>query len=86
MDKRVAPSIAKANMLGLAPKLVCMDEFHLMITRDGARSIRKWGYESYNEAFKLVGLTGSPVAHENEYVHPIDHCPRSQWSTPRNTA
>jgi superfamily II DNA or RNA helicase len=82
MDRRVSGSIQKATAIGLAPRVVCMDEFHLMCTRDGARSIRRWGYSVYGDAFKVIGLTGSPVAHEAEYIHPEDYCPREQWSTP----
>lgn len=81
MDKRVDGAIDEAERKGLAPRMCCMDEFHLMIPRQGARSLRRWGWRTYGEDFFLLGLTGSPIAHEDEFLQPSHVVPRSNWIT-----
>ena len=85
MEKRVESSRPKADLLGLNPRSVFIDEAHLMIFREGTRQARVWMYGETGQS-QFGGLTGSPVNHSLNQLQLLDFFKREDWATPVSNA
>ena len=81
MVKQVEKSLAQADLLGLMPDYLVIDEGHLVLNHQGCRKLRVAAWK-HNQSFKTLVLTASPKAHGALVVHPEDYVDRRDWLAP----
>ena len=81
MVKQVEKSLAQADLLGLMPDYLVIDEGHLTLNHQGCRKLRVAAWK-HNQRFKTLVLTASPKAHGALVVHPEDYVDRRDWLAP----